>query len=97
MVDPLTIARIAFSFLDLGLILVQLYLFCAQYRKLRSQFTVGLILVVLALLFHTLVMNPLYHVLLGSAHLTGTFGLLALAADLFETAALVVLLYITWK
>jgi hypothetical protein len=65
------------------------------YKKLRSEFTVGLIIFSLILLLYALSSNPLLHWLFGFR----AFGLgpFAMLPDLFTTLALSVLLYLTVK
>ncbi len=65
------------------------------YKKLKSEFTLGLILFSLILLLYALSSNPLLHWLFGYQ----AFGLgpFAMLPDLFTTLALAVLLYLTLK
>jgi len=65
------------------------------YKKLRSEFTIGLIVFSLTLLFYALSSNPLLQWLFGYR----AFGLgpFAMLPDLFTTIALAVLLYLTMK
>ena len=97
MTELLVITRALFSTVNTALLLVLIWLFWCQFSKLKAQFNLGLLLVMLALLFHTLVMNPGFYILVGASHLSGTYGLLALLADIFESIALAVLLYLSWK
>lgn len=66
-----------------------------MYRKIQSEFTVGLILFSLILLFYALSSNPLLQSLFGF-HAFG-LGPFAMLPDLFTSLALVVLLYLTMK
>ena len=97
MIEPLVLYRALFSTLNIALLSLLFCIFWRQYQQLRSQFTLGLILMVLALLFHTVVMHPGFHYMVGADHLMGTYGLLTLAADIFETIATGILLYLSWK
>jgi len=65
------------------------------YKKLQSEFTIGLILFSLILLLYALSSNPLLQWLFGYQ----AFGLgpFAMLPDLFTTLALAVLLYLTMK
>jgi len=65
------------------------------YKKLQSEFTIGLILFSLILLLYALSSNPLLQWLFGFQ----AFGLgpFAMLPDLFTTLALAVLLYLTMK
>jgi len=65
------------------------------YKKLQSEFTIGLIIFSLILLLYALSSNPLLQWLFGFR----AFGLgpFAMLPDLFTTLALAVLLYLTMK
>ncbi len=66
-----------------------------MYKKLQSEFTIGLIIFSLILLLYALSANPLLQWLFGFR----AFGLgpFAMLPDLFTTLALAVLLYLTMK
>jgi hypothetical protein len=66
-----------------------------MYKKLNSEFTIGLILFSLTLLFYALTSNPLLQWIFGFQ----AFGLgpFAMLPDMFTTLALTVLLYLTMK
>jgi hypothetical protein len=65
------------------------------YKKIQSEFTIGLIIFSLILLLYALTSNPLLQWLFGFR----AFGLgpFAMLPDLFTTLALAVLLYLTMK
>jgi len=65
------------------------------YKKIQSEFTIGLILFSLILLLYALTSNPLLQWLFGYQ----AFGLgpFAMLPDLFTSLALAVLLYLTMK
>jgi len=93
-IDAVTAARIALGLFNLALLVAILVITYRDYRKMRAPFTLGVMLFGLALLFHTLVMNPVFH-LPSCAVLTGDVILvLFLAADAFEALALSVFLYL---
>jgi hypothetical protein len=66
-----------------------------MYRKIQSEFTVGLILFSMILLLYAMVSNPVVQVAFGYR----AFGLgpFAMLPDLFSLIALTVLLYLTLK
>ncbi len=66
-----------------------------MYRKIHSEFTIGLIVFSLILLLYALSSNPLLQWLFGYR----AFGLgpFAMLPDMFTTLALAVLLYLTMK
>lgn len=65
------------------------------YRKIKSEFTIGLMIFSVILLFYALSSNPLIHWIFGFR----AFGLgpFAMLPDLFTCIALTVLLYLTFK
>jgi hypothetical protein len=65
------------------------------YRKIKSDFTVWLMIFTVILLFYALSSNPIVHWIFGFR----AFGLgpFAMLPDLFTCAALIVLLYLTLK
>ena len=69
------------SFVNLALILSLLWIYMGTYRKVRSRFTLGLIIMVLVLLMYALSSNPIIHYLFGFYE----FGLgpFAIIPDLF--------------
>ncbi|MCW4016056.1 MAG: hypothetical protein NWF06_06785 [Candidatus Bathyarchaeota archaeon] len=66
-----------------------------MYRKIKSEFTIGLILFSLTLLLYALTSNPLLQWLFGYQ----AFGLgpFAMLPDMFTSLALAVLMYLTMK
>jgi hypothetical protein len=83
------------STVNVALLVFLLISYLDIYRKIKSEFTIGLILFSLTLLFYALSSNPLVHWLFGFRG----FGLgpFAMLPDLFTTVALTVLLYLTFK
>ena len=63
------------------------------YSQVKSQFTMGLIIVMLVLLMYALSSNPLIHVLFG--YQAQGLGPFAMMPDIFATFALGLLLYIS--
>jgi hypothetical protein len=83
------------SSINATLLVFLLTTYVDMYRKIRSEFTIGLILFSLILLLYALSSNPLLQWLFGFR----AFGLgpFAMLPDLFTTLALAVLLYLTMK
>ena len=83
------------STVNITLLVFLLSSYFDMYRKIRSEFTIGLILFSLTLLLYALSSNPLLQWIFGFR----AFGLgpFAMLPDLFTTIALVVLLYLTMK
>jgi hypothetical protein len=89
------IAQTVLSTVNVALLAFLLTTYIDIYRKTRSQFTIGLIIFSLVFLLKTLTANPLFMWVFGFR----AFGLgpFALLPDLFELAALTVLLYLSAK
>jgi hypothetical protein len=89
------IAQTVLSTVNVTLLIFLLTTYIDIYRKTRSQFTLGLIIFSSVFLLRTLTANPLFMWVFGFR----AFGLgpFALLPDLFELAALSVLLYLSAK
>jgi len=89
------IAQTVISTVNVALLVFLMTTYIDIYRKTRSQFTFGLIIFSLVFLLRALTANPLLMWVFGFK----AFGLgpFALLPDLFELAALSVLLYLSAK
>ena len=87
--------RIILSSINATLLVFMMATYVDMYRKLRSEFTIGLMLFSLSLLFYALSSNPLLQWLFGYQ----AFGLgpFAMLPEMFTTLALGVLMYLTMK
>jgi len=77
-------------------LLISLFVIYADiYRKVKSEFTVGLMIFTIILLLYALSSNPIIHWIFGFR----AFGLgpFAMLPDLFTCVALIVLLYLVLK
>jgi hypothetical protein len=83
------------SSINATLLVFLLATYVDMYKKIQSEFTIGLILFSLILLLYALSSNPLLQWLFGYR----AFGLgpFAMLPDMFTTLALAVLLYLTMK
>ncbi|MGY5879344.1 MAG: hypothetical protein RTV31_03790 [Candidatus Thorarchaeota archaeon] len=81
------------SLVNIVFIIALISIYRGIYRQVKSQFTMGLILVMLVLLMYALSSNPLIHVLFG--YQAQGLGPFAMVPDIFATFALAVLLYIS--
>jgi hypothetical protein len=88
-------AKTVISSVNTVLLLILLAIYLELYGKVKSEFTLGLIIYNLALLLYALTSNPLLH---GRFGFTG-FGLgpFAMLPDLFTLIASSVLLYLSQK
>ncbi len=83
------------STINVTLLIFLLITYIDIYVKIKSEFTIGLIIFSMVLLFYALASNPLMHWIFGFR----AFGLgpFAMLPDLFTCVALAVLLYLTLK
>jgi hypothetical protein len=85
----------ALTMINLMLSAALIALYVKIYRETKAQFTLGLIIVMLALFLYALMSNPLLPMLFGYRIFgVGAFSMLP---DLFTTVALSVLIYLTVK
>jgi len=86
-------AKTVVSTINVTLLIFLLVTYIGIYRKTQSEFTIGLIIFSIVLLFYALASNPLLHWTFGFR----AFGLgpFAMLPDLFTCIALAVLLYLT--
>ena len=89
------IAQTVVSTINVTLLVFLLLAYISIYRKTQSEFTIGLIIFSMVLLFYALASNPLVIWAFGFR----AFGLgpFALLPDLFTCMALIILLYFTIK
>jgi len=83
------------SSVNVTLLIFLLITYISIYMKIKSQFTIGLIIFSMVLLFYALASNPLVHWAFGF-HALG-LGPFAMLPNLFTCVALAVLLYLTVK
>jgi len=88
-------AKTVVSTINVALVIILLLTYIDIYQKTKSDFTVGLIIFSIVLLFYTLASNPIMHWAFGFQ----AFGLgpFAMLPDIFACIALSILLYLTVK
>jgi len=88
-------AKTAITTINLTISIVLMAIYVRIYRKTQSEFTLGLLVAMLALLMYAVTSNPLTQWIFGFRG----FGLgpFSLIPDLFATIALAVLLYLSLK
>lgn len=74
---------------------VLLYIYASLYRKMRSEFTLGLMVSTFALMVYAVTANPIFHHIIG--HRAVGPGPVLVIPDFFITLALGVLLYLALK
>lgn len=89
------VARTVISTINVALLIVLVINYAGIYLKLRSEFTIGLLIIAIAFLIKDLTSSPLVVGAFGF----GLFGLgpFAFLPDLFELIALSALLYLSIK
>ncbi|MEM2875387.1 MAG: hypothetical protein QXL67_00310 [Candidatus Bathyarchaeia archaeon] len=87
--------RTVISTVNVTLLIFLLITYVDIYRKIKSEFTIGLIMFSMVLLFYALTSNPILHWAFGFY----AFGLgpFAMLPDLFACIALAILLYLSVK
>ena len=86
-------AKTVISIVNVALLVVLLGIHIKIYQKVKSKFTVGLIIVMFTLLMYALTSNPLLHE--GFGFRAGGLGPFAMLPDLFTAVALVSWLYLS--
>jgi HJR/Mrr/RecB family endonuclease len=89
------VVKMLLSTANLLLLICLAIIYVDIYRRTGSEFTVGLIIFAIVLLFYALTENPLFHQLFGFRAIG--LGPFAMLPDAFTFVALVVLLYLTVK
>jgi hypothetical protein len=79
--------------MNLGLLFLMLGIYIDLYRKIKTNFTAGLLLLIAVLLLNTLTSNPLIFLRWGFPPVGPGFGFII--PDLFTTVALTVLFYLS--
>lgn len=87
--------KYALSILNMALILVVFVLYANIYRKTKSPFSLGLSIFSLAFLLDILTSSPIFQAMCGFR--SSGLGPFLIVPDLFTTAALAILVYLTTK
>jgi len=83
------------SSINVTLLIFLLITYISIYKKIKSEFTIGLIIFSMVLLFYALASNPLVHSAFGFYAIG--LGPFAMLPNLFTCVALAVLLYLSVK
>ena len=89
------IVKTVLSSINATLLVFLLVTYLDIYKKLKSEFTIGLIIFCMILLLYALVSNPIMQNIFGFRGIG--LGPFAMLPDLFTCLALAVLLYLTMK
>jgi NADH:ubiquinone oxidoreductase subunit 5 (subunit L)/multisubunit Na+/H+ antiporter MnhA subunit len=96
--DPhnyLMVIKTTITVINITISLILIVLYVRIYREVRSDFTIGLIVVMFTLLLYSVTSNPLLLFLFGY-HGVG-MGLFMIIPDMFSTVCLATLLYLSLK
>jgi hypothetical protein len=93
--ETLITIKIVISFVNVFLVLSLLVIYLDIYRTVKSRFTLGLIVTILALLVYALSSNPVLHVFLGYP-ISGP-GPFLFIPDVFTALAAAVLIYLSME
>ena len=88
-------ARTILTSLNATLLIILLFIYIDIFKNIRSEFTIGLILFSLVLLFYAITSNPLLQLLFGFRAIG--LGPFAMIPDIFTSIALAILTYLTMK
>jgi hypothetical protein len=94
-ITPLIVTKAAISTVNITIALILIGLYIKLYLQMRSDFTLGLIVVNGALLMYAITSNPLIQIGLGFRGLG--LGPFVLIPDAFATLAMSILLYLSLK
>ncbi len=81
------------SFVNMALIFLMLGIYIDLYRKIKTNFTAGLLLLIFVLLMNVLTSNPLVYLRIGIPVTAPGIGFII--PDIFSTIALTVLFYLS--
>jgi hypothetical protein len=87
--------KAAITCVNIALSVILLAIYVSLYRQIKTEFTIGLIVVTFSLLVYAVTSNPLIHMLFGFRWFG--MGPFIMIPDIFATLALAVLLYISLK
>jgi hypothetical protein len=95
--DFILTARLVFSVINLIILSLLVCIFFKRYLELKSVFTLGFLLFALALLFRTFFAAPIIKVFVFGVETSSVVDHYRLVADVFETLALSILVYLSIK
>jgi len=86
------IGKSVISVINTLLLLYLFYIYYGLYKTTKSQFSLGLIVMTIALLIFTIASSPLTNWIIGDKRLFGIFNFIP---DIFTTIATIVLIYLS--
>ncbi|NOZ76810.1 MAG: hypothetical protein GXO65_03865 [Euryarchaeota archaeon] len=95
--DKIWAIRVVVDIVDISLLVVLVGLYIKRYEEVKSEFTMGFLLVAAALLIRTLFSAPFLRLVILHQEISTVIDPYRLVADFFELGALSVLLYISTR
>ena len=95
--DLILTARLVFSIINLAILSVLVYIFFKRYLELKSTFTLGFLLFALALFFRTFFAAPIIKIFILGVETSSVVDSYKLIADVFETLALTIFVYMSTR
>ena len=89
------VAKSMVTMINITISVILIFLYVNIYRKLKSDFTLGLLIVMFAFLVYGITSNPLFYSIFG--YWGYGMGPFQMVPDIFSTIALGVLLYLSLK
>ena len=89
------VVKSAINMINLTISVILIFLYVNIFRKIKSDFTLGLIIVMFAFLIYAITANPLFYSIFG--YWGFGMGPFQMIPDIFTTIALGVLLYLSLK
>jgi hypothetical protein len=94
-IGPFLIIKSVVTTINITISLLLIGIYVNIYKDVKSDFTLGLIIVMISMLVYAVTSNPIFHAVFGY----GLFGLgpFTMIPDIFATVALSTLLYLSLK
>ena len=89
------VVKSAINMINLTISIILIFLYVNIFRKIKSDFTLGLIVVMFAFLVYAITANPLFYSIFG--YWGFGMGPFQMIPDIFTTIALGILLYLSLK
>ena len=95
--DFILVTRLVFSVINIVILSALVCIFLKRYLELRSTFTLGFLLFALALFFRTFFAAPIIKVFILGVEASSEVDHYRLIADVFETFALSIFIYLSTR
>jgi len=89
------ILKSALTMINMTISVILIFIYIQLYRKIKSNFTLGLMIVMFSFLVYSITSNPIFHVMFG--YWGFGMGPFQMLPEIFATIALSILLYLSLK